>query len=952
MQTELDAAKKEAKRIYEEARKEADNVRQNLDPQLSELEKRTKIVDYINNKTKESINKVSELEKKIEENNKNIIQPEKSTDPDIAKIQEKTNFDPIKREVTLKEINDSATMAFLDKLHPILLAVRNVEKNGTKFTRGGELNPYEQIRIQPGMVGRAQHFVDISTLSFADKANVGKPLMKILEPLNKDINAYKEFGAYAIARRSIEKSAQGFETGIDQTAAKNTVNKLKSKYENVFNELVDYQKSLVNYLVDAGILSKDTAKLILEANKDYVPFYRVMEDGAQAGSIAKSVSNPIKKFKGSERVIVDPIESIYKNTFRFVTLAERNAAFVKFIEMVEANKSLFPEITKAEKRTRVTNVTKEELANIVENPNALKPEALDGFQVFRKEGQILSDTEIAIYRNGKREVWEVGKDIARALKDHNEFSSLAMNRLMKVLSTPASTLRLGATLAPEFFIRNIVRDTFDAAIYSNSGFKIGLDSIRGFAVAMKGIKGEESKAYSDWLKSGGTQATFVSWDRNYFKDNKIQDLSKINVYNKVTNAWEMLKISAELFENSTRIGEFQKSYNKAIKAGLPQAKALERAGFEARNITLDFQRIGATTQAWNRVSAFFNARLQGIYKLYDQLNDPATRAQTLFRITSYVTLPSALLWIANHNDERYNSLPQWQKDIFWIFITGEGKNSIAWRVPKPPLIGQLFGSSVERFLDFASKSDPEGIKNLIAGLVQDNIQQTIPIPDIAKPFIEQYFNKSLFTGQPIIPRGYESILPEYQYTEYTSELSKFIGKGIRTIVGDYSQMSSPIQIDNAIQAWSGTLGKTLVSALDKVLVTSGTVKDPIKPSDTIADIPIIKAFVVRNPTMSSEYITRFYSDYDEIQKRLATVTKLESEGKFADARKEADKIPLNFIFYKDAATAITYQNKIIRQIYNSPDFTAEQKRQLIDDTYRSMIDIAKYTIEKANKKKQ
>ena len=426
--------------------------------------------------------------------------------------------------------------------------------------------------------------------------------MKILEPLNKDINLYKEFGAYAIARRSIEKTSQGFETGIDQVAAKNTVKKLEGKYKQVFDNLIEYQKTLVNYLVESGILTKDTAKLILEANKDYVPFYRVMDEIGTGGSIAKSVSNPIKKFQGSERVIVDPIESIYKNTFRFVTLAERNVAFVKFIEMVEANKSLFPDINKAEKRTRVTNVTKEELANVVTDVSKITPEALDGFQVFRKEGQILSETEIAIYRNGKREVWEVGKDIAKALRDHNEFSSIAMNKLMKVLSTPATTLRLGATLAPEFFVRNVVRDTFDAAIYSNSGFKIGLDTIRGFAIGMKGFKGEESKVYSDWLKSGGTQATFVSWDRNYFKDNKIQDLSKINVYNKVTNAWEMLKISAELFENSTRIGEFQRSYNKAIKEGLSPAKALERAGFEARNITLDFQRIGATTQAWNLIS--------------------------------------------------------------------------------------------------------------------------------------------------------------------------------------------------------------------------------------------------------------------------------------------------------------------------------------------------------------
>lgn len=163
-------------------------------------------------------------------------------------------------------------------------------------------------------------------------------------------------------------------------------------------------------------------------------------------------------------------------------------------------------------------------------------------------------------------------------------------------------------------------------------------------------------------------------------------------------------------------------------------------------------------------------------------------------------------------------------------------------------------------------------------------------------------------------------------------------------------MSSPLQIDNAIQAWSGTLGKTLVSTLDKALIESGTIKDPIKPSATLSDIPIIRAFVVRNPNSSSEYITRFYNDYDEIKKRFDTVTKLENEGRFDDARKEADKIPLNKVFYRDVYTALTYQNKIIRQIYNSEAFTADQKRQLIDDTYRSMISIAKYALEKGNKK--
>ena len=40
----------------------------------------------------------------------------------------------------------------------------------------------------------------------------------------------------------------------------------------------------------------------------------------------------------------------------------------------------------------------------------------DGFSVFRKESGILKDSEMVVYRNGKREVWEVGESFARPTK--------------------------------------------------------------------------------------------------------------------------------------------------------------------------------------------------------------------------------------------------------------------------------------------------------------------------------------------------------------------------------------------------------------------------------------------------------------------------------------------------------------------------------------------------------
>ena len=40
---------------------------------------------------------------------------------------------------------------------------------------------------------------------------------------------------------------------------------------------------------------------------------------------------------------------------------------------------------------------------------------------------------------------------------------------------------------------------------------------------------------------------------------------------------------------------------------------------------------------------------------------------------------------------------------------------------------------------------------------------------------------------------------------------------------------------------------------------------PIKPADTLADMPIIKAFIVRNPSGGSEHIEDFYKNYMPIK---------------------------------------------------------------------------------------
>jgi len=739
----------------------------------------------------------------------------------------------------------------------------------------------------------------------------------------------------------LEKIKQGYEFKFTKEQSLKIVNKFKNKYDNIAKELTAYNQRLLDYMLEKGIVSKEVYEVIIEANKDYVPFARVID--SKGSKISDAVTNPLKKMKkgkASDKKIIDPIETMYNNTVHFIALAERNAAFVKFIEMVESNAKDFPEIFKAKKKVKSIKVTKAELENVVTDISKISEKAAEGFTIFRRNGHIISESEIGFMRNGKFEIWEVGTELAKTFK---KFDSFHAGLITKIMSQPAKLLRAGSTLAPEFMVRNITKDSLTAAIFSRANTIPILAQFRGLFHMIMG-KRFGGEMYQKWIKSGGLQSMVTSMDRTYFAKNVKQELLGSKPYNMLKSPLEMLRILSEGFETVTRLGEFSTVYRKAKKAGLSEKDAIERAGFEGRDVTIDFKKSGSQIQAWNMVSAFFNARLQGYAKIFDGFKNRPI--QTTAKISAYIVAPSILLWIKNHDDPRYQELPRWQKDLFWVFITGDGTvedgNYTVWRIPKPFELGLIFGRGTELLLDYMYSKNPGKIDDFIKEMAISNLQNLMPIPTGAVPFIEQKFNTSLFTGRPIIERNQEGLLPEYQWTEYTSETSKLLGRGLRFILGDQTSWSSPSRIDAVISNWTGTLGQHLINAADKALIASGVVPDPIKPADTLADMPIIKAFIIRNPSGGSEHIEDFYKNYLPIKKRLDSIDRLtDPDEVLRQINILVNDIGVEHTILVGMADALSQQRKFISLVTQSEFYNPDEKRQMIDDTYRMMIMIAK-----------
>ena len=892
----------------------------------------------------------------------------------VTKFLNKVKFEKPKDKA---EVRDLFTRLFIDRLHPLRRIVQRVED--VKNT-SGKLNIYEAFRVLVGMTNRAGSIINRGMIRAKDLEVRSKSFNDILEPLKlenlkgkiqkgffgkekivegKKANEktlkkqYSELSAYLIARRVIEYSERGFESGFKVKEAKEVIKELKPKYDKIAKEIDIYQRHLLEYARDLGLIDKGAFDAMVEANKSYVPFARIleaMESGKETG-YTKVVQNPFKRVKGGEAALFDPIETIYSNTFRIVKLAERNNSLNKFFDFIEKNKDAFPDINKISQRTEL-KVERSKLEQILDDPTKVSNSGILNLGVFTKEFMRSDSTTVQVYRNGKLETWEVGRDLAQALA---EFTPSEMGAVTRVLGLPARTLRAGATTSPDFVFSNIARDTVLAPIFSKSGFVPGWNTLKGaylMAAAKTGFNRNAEKLFKAWEKSGGMQSTLISLDRNIFDKPVYDQLTGRKIRNQIKNPLEILRTLSEIGENITRLGEFQLAYKKAGREGLKGRERAERAGFEARDVTIDYAKMGYYMKGLNQVSAFYNARVQGYVKIYEAFRDRPGRAATA--IAAGIVLPSLYFWYANKDSEIYRRQPKWVKDNYWVVVMDEGtEDARVYRIPKPFDLGVVFGTGTEQFLDYLASDHPESIKNgreFALDFIKNQMKNLNPIPTILVPPLETYMNKSFFTGNPIVPYYMESkLLSPYQYNPYTTETSKLISRTIMALFGDNpNYTASPLVIENWIRGWTGGLGNYMLMALDKGLVASGIIEDPIKPKDSLTKIPGIRAFNLRDPSIQSEFITDFYTQYNQVKKFRGTLDFLIKTGDKTEAKrvaKQLERVKIKQVVLERNKKVIDQVTTAIRKIHNNKDFDPAEKQEAIDKLILRTIQIAKESLE-------
>jgi hypothetical protein len=792
-----------------------------------------------------------------------------------------------------------------------------------KYSTEGYMLARLSKSIDGGLQGLLEHgqvFINDGALDIRPNT---KGLLEILEPLGTEVDQYQIWKALSRdAQMSADK--RSFSDELVQGRDNLTKGMLNGKsrkeiYEKARQEESQLNKSVLDVALQSGLIDRQ-AYQVFSNDINYIPFYKAMEDGSVDSINASSKLTGqyfSKALKGGEKKTNDLMENVLLNWSHILSASMKNQAAFKTLKAAES----------------------------MDAANRAKP--MDGK-----------------YPPNTVKVMEEGKTAHYTLSDPDLVDAISTisylgpkSAFLDVARGFTNALRYGVTMSPAYKIRNLIRDSMQSAAVSELGANMFENVYNGLKMSSKGDptfmsalagggifemgtahEGDQARLIKRLIDKGVKETTILDTPEKV--KGKLQDL--LNAYNELGNR----------FENANRLA----LYKKLRDSG----KTHLEASYAARDL-MDFSMQGQfrAVKIIGSVVPFFNARLQGLYKLgrdgitptYRVIANATTgaelqiddkkKAQRFMTMSSAVALASILLYSIYKDDEDYQRREDWDRDNFWWFKIGE----TAFRIPKPFEIG-AFGTIAERTYEQIADENVEG--KVFADRLNHILMETFglnPVPQMIKPLIDLYANKDSFTSAPIESAGMERLSKQERKTNNTSGIAIALGgvsEGAAKILtfNPDAQGFSPVQMDYAIKAYLGWLGATAVSTADLAVepFTEGTrVRKPV--IDTLA-----MGFIKTQPETQSKYMTKFYENNARLQSALADMRHYAEIGdmdKLAQTLEEkGDKIALAKVYDK-ASKQLATLRKQSRMIERSTDISTDDKRDEMNRLKILMSDIAK-----------
>jgi hypothetical protein len=792
---------------------------------------------------------------------------------------------------------------FQDKFFPVARLQRDMKKAGNIITEQTDVYGKEIL----------YHGRTATKIEDLEKYKID-PLIKYMK--DNGINL-KTLDDYVAARHAPERNAQIAKinpempdggSGITNQQAATMLDEFRrmgkdKKLEAAARMIDEFHRIRQQIAVDAGLMTQETLNLWNNTYKKYMPLrgFEDMDDapaGAMTGApgTSKGYGDFIKEKRamGRKSRAFSPVTNSLAMLMNTVERAEKNRVGQSFYKLVQENPN--------QKLWRTDKI---------EMKPQIDPHS--GMVVYRKKVMISpGPNEFPVKINGEQHVITIeDPHLASALKNLGVNNTggfvrsfATYNRMMAAINT---------SLYPVFVASNFVRDAITAGIHmtGEQGAKHSFNMLRNTPKAIAGIlahhagKGknwEYVKLFQQYREVGGKMGFF---GLKGIEDMHREIIDKLGdgIWGKTVRTKDAILRPIELVNEAVENGVRLASFKECLDMGMSP----ERAAIVAKELTVNFNRKGEIGSALNAFYLFYNASLQGNFRMGGAL----LTNKKIQGIAAAATLQSFLIaeynrGIAGTDDSgrnRWDNVPPWVKERSLVFMDRDESGKFT-KIPLPYgyNIFNVLGNSISEMihggkpveaavnLAVATSSAFNPLGNQSSKTPTGALIKTV-VPSALQPGVQHILNEN-FAGIPIKPENYPFGAPSPEselYFKGVRPITKALTKNLNTATGGTINRPgkidvSPEIIDHYYETYTGGLGKFVGNVVN--LIYSGYTGGEV----ATRDIPFWNRF--RGEIFDSVNLTRFYNLSEtlaqyEADERVIRRSGTPEEKKLVEASKRA-----------------------------------------------------------------
>ena len=645
--------------------------------------------------------------------------------------------------------------------------------------------------------------------------------------------------------------------------------KLKKTYEELATRIDKIVKETQELLVSSGLEKQSTIDNWRESLPFYVPLNREPDEldfvNASSGmgqgfSVRGSFT---KAAVGSYKTVSDIVASLALARERAIVRAEKvrvgRALYALAIQNPNPNfwKAINPDAIKNKQKLIDEMIglgmSPNDANNIFQEPKTGSIDTKTGLVKYQVNPNMRNSPNVLALRiNGQDRYvfFNPGNPVAKRMVE--TLKNMGTNDLDEVLSSVAEVTRFIAAANtqynPVFGAWNFARDVQGAAInlsstpIANRRGQVISDSMVAVRAIYRVLRGKPATnpAMQEWMdlfekfqKAGGQTGFREQFSRGKGNDTIVaRELGRLNQGNakKAAQAvFDWLSDYNDAMENAVRLAAF--------KAALDENISVDQSASIAKNITVNFNRKGASTQTIAALYAFFNASVQGTKRLGETL---LTKNKDGKLVLSSIgkkivaggmfigVMQAALLAAAGFGGD---DPPEWVKSKNLVIPVGDGKYIT---IPMPlgfnvfPNVGRLVAEymMIQSGAMQGRRDMQKTIINIFSAMVDSvnplgssTFAQTLA-PTIVDPFVAIAENKDAF-GRPIA-REDKALAPSPGYArsrETANFVSQGLAYGLNFITGGGDKgigLVSPTadQISYIAGQYAGGVGKLVVQTAE------------------------------------------------------------------------------------------------------------------------------------------